>query len=177
MLLVADHSTHFSSDSLGRLVQQCGYERTALSETWVPFEISVVARLSKKRSVDGSLPAMPSPGRFKVGFPGADYLGVVARHARRILPQAARFGIFGTSIAGTWLRTQLKGKVEFFVDEDESRVGRSHLGIPIVSPAQVLNNSTVYIPLPAPLAGKIARRLGGIKGVKWIVPPRGPFRG
>src|SRR6202034_98872 len=69
------------------------------------------------------------------------------------------FGIFGTSIAGTWLYSELGDQVSFFVDEDPQRAGKSHLGIPIVLPEQAPEDSLVFVALPESLAGTVISRL------------------
>lgn len=58
------------------------------------------------------------------------------------------YGIFGTSVGGTWAFLQGGSKAQFFVDEDPSRIGRQHLGVPILSVQQVKLNSTVFVALP-----------------------------
>jgi len=69
------------------------------------------------------------------------------------------FGIFGTSIAATWLTAELGNAPSFFVDEDVNRIGHLHLGAPIVSPAHVPAGSTVFVAQPTPIARLIADRL------------------
>ena len=46
------------------------------------------------------------------------WLRDVAALGRRLADDARLLGIFGTSIAATWLAAQLQDRVAFFVDED-----------------------------------------------------------
>ncbi len=43
------------------------------------------------------------------------------------------FGVFGTSIGAAWLSNNLKRKPDFFIDEDEERIGKNFLGKKIFS--------------------------------------------
>ena len=54
------------------------------------------------------------------------------------------FGIFGTSVAATWLASGLGDAVKFLVDEDPVRDGRLHLGRPIPRPEQVPPTAVMY---------------------------------
>ena len=50
------------------------------------------------------------------------------------------------------------GKIAFFVDEDEARIGRDYFGIPIIAPSQVPLGATVFVCLEPNLAQAIAAR-------------------
>ena len=73
--------------------------------------------------------------------------------------RSPKFGIFGTAISATWLDAQTDRAAQFFVDEDQNRIGKSHLGRPILAPAGVPSGATVFVPLPDPLAAQVAGRL------------------
>lgn len=68
-------------------------------------------------------------------------------------------GIFGTSISGTWLAAALGDKVEFFVDEDVNRIGRTQLGRPIFSPENAPRDQVILMPIRADIAAAVALRL------------------
>ena len=78
-------------------------------------------------------------------------------------------GIFGTSIAGTWLAESVQDKVTFFVDEDPNRIGRHHLHKPIVSPDELASGAKVLVPLPPEIAIKVANRLSHLN-CEFLVP-------
>lgn len=71
-------------------------------------------------------------------------------------------GLFGTSIAGTWLATEAEDAVAFFVDEDMSRRGRPHLGKPVYAPTEAPSGSQVFLGLPPELAAAIRKRLANL---------------
>jgi hypothetical protein len=78
-------------------------------------------------------------------------------------------GIFGTSIAATWLAASLGDKVTFFVDEDRNRVGRSHLSRPIYDPAHAPNGLQIVVPMRADIAVAIAKRFDYLD-CKFVLP-------
>jgi hypothetical protein len=81
-------------------------------------------------------------------------------------------GIFGSSIAATWLASELGGGVNFFVDEDVDRVGYLHMGIPIVSIDDVPDNTPVLMPLRPDDAERVADRLNTDRKIQFVLPPR-----
>jgi hypothetical protein len=91
-------------------------------------------------------------------FQGCRKLAEVMAQVAPIQAQE-HFGIFGTSIAATWLQAQTGDAAKFFVDEDQNRVGQTHLGRPILSPARIPKEAPVYIALPNVIASSVALRL------------------
>jgi len=168
-LLIADHRTHFTADSLRRALAAAGFEVVSVAEGWIPKELSIVAR--------------PAPGRVTPP-PAVDAAGARARIASSIawlrqtaqelldLGSTGRIGLFGTSIAGTWLAAEAGERVAFFVDEDPARAGRTYLGRQVHSPADVPPGSQVFVGLPPAVATGICTRLAR-SGVEFI-PPRVP---
>ena len=140
-------------------------ETLSVAEDWVPKELTLVAR-SVPASVEkaGRLAAARrSAGRRRKGFyrlhcPRIGWLGQIADMARELAAQR-ELGLFGTSIAATWLFAELEGGVGFFVDEDPQRVGNAWQGRPVYHPRQIPTGSRLLIPLPLALAGSISRRI------------------
>ncbi len=150
--LVADHRMHFSPATLSRLVEEAGWTVDCLATNWVSKELSLVVR----------------PGRFEDRRPQraaervaeqVEWLHRLIGAAREASAGSSSFGLFGTSIAATWLGGVLGGGVSFFVDEDANRIGRTHMGRPILSPAQVPPGSVVFLALIPQIAERIAARL------------------
>lgn len=157
-LVVADHLCHFSPQSLAGLVERAGLRVEWLRDDWIHKEISLLAG----RSPEPSQPAQAQPARV---IPAVEaqvaWLRGMFDHARAAA-SGGRFGIFGTSVAATWLASGLGDTVEFFVDEDPARQGRTHLSRPILSPAEVPSNSVVYLAFVREVAQAIRRRLAGL---------------
>lgn len=165
-LLIADHRTHFTADSLTRALMTAGHEVVSVADDWIPKELSVVARpattaevhrpqgdpAGAKERIDASLAWLRST---------ADRLREVLRHGP--------VGLFGTSIAGTWLAAEAGDANAFFVDEDPARIGRTYLGKPVYAPADVPAGSRVFVGLPTAVAAGICTRLAR-PGVTFLPP-------
>jgi len=96
------------------------------------------------------------------------WLRATADHLRR-LGADGPLGLFGTSIAGTWLAAGAGDAVAYFVDEDPNRVGRTYLGKPVHAPADVPAGSRVFVGLPPTVAAGICSRLAR-PGVTFLPP-------
>jgi len=155
-LLIADHSTHFTAATIAALIESAGYRLDAMATDWMPKELTALARRGEGRSTQ-SLPGASMPGIVSAPRSLAWLRSVIA--AAREVATAGNFGLFGSSIAATWLASELGEAVDFFVDEDPSRLGKTHMGKPIYHPRDVPAQSHVFITLPAPLARDVALRL------------------
>lgn len=165
-LIVADHLCHFTPRSLAYLVARAGLGVGTASTDWVRKEISLLAVPDPQPPE----PAHDDP-REMISRIEADvaWLRSMLGHARK-LAGSGRFGIFGTSVAATWLAGGLGDALEFFVDEDPAREGRSHLGRPILRPEQVPPGAVVYLAFAREVSGAISRRLAGLP-VIFALPP------
>lgn len=165
-LLIADHRTHFTADTLVRALSAAGYEIVSVAEDWIPKELSVVARAA------GSGVHVPPPGdaaaaRARITASLAWLRSTADR--LRALGASGPVGLFGTSIAGTWLAAEAGDTIAFFVDEDPARAGRSYLGRPVYAPAHVPAGSRVFVGLPPAVAAGICSRLAR-PGVAFLSP-------
>jgi SAM-dependent methyltransferase len=174
-LLIADHCTHFAAATAVALLESCGYEVLSVADDWVPKELTLVAG-SPARAHEALPRRQRQPECHGATLPPREcvsqrlgWLADLAGAARQ-LAEAEEIGLFGTSIAATWLFGELPGAVRFFVDEDPSRVGKTHLGRPVRHPNDVPDGSHVLIPLPFVAAEAISRRLAR-QGVKYHLPP------
>jgi SAM-dependent methyltransferase len=165
-LVVADHMSHFTPATLPRLLARAGLEVDALHLDWVNKEISLLAAPHSNPSLP--LPADPSSGVEHVASDVA-WLNALIEHARRSA-SGERFGIFGTSVAATWLAAGLGETVQFFVDEDPARRGRTHLGRRIFAPDEVAADAVVYLAFPPAVSRAIGERLRHLP-VRFIAPP------
>jgi hypothetical protein len=165
-LLIADHRTHFTSDSMTRALAAAGFEIVSVAEDWIPKELSVVARPA--RAARGTPPrADVAAARTRVATSLA-WLGETANRLRS-LGTGGPVGLFGTSIAGTWLAAEAGDRFSFFVDEDPHRAGRTYLGKPVHAPADIPQGSRVFVGLPPAVAAGICARLAR-SGVEFIPP-------
>ena len=169
-LLNADHCIHYTSSLAQILMQEQGFEVLYASTDWIPKELTLVARKTEAKQTNQIY-----TDAAKNIYPSAQmnirWLKSVVNHVRQ-LSKTNQFGIFGSSIAATWLCGELEGCASFFVDEDPNRIGKSHLGLPIYHPREVPEDSHVYIILHPAIAGNIKLRIES-SGVKFHchVPP------
>ena len=151
-ILVADHLSHFSRQTLAHLACRAGLSVAHISNSVLPKEITILAAAGDSKA---SVP---------VAQTGIDLAGSTVRWLGELLELARQlaksdpFGIFGTSISGMWLFGELGDKVSFFVDEDPKRIGRTHAGRPVLRPADVPPSATVFIPLAPAIASRVAGR-------------------
>jgi SAM-dependent methyltransferase len=179
-LIIADHCSHFSPRTLRRLMERAGFETLECASSVVRRELTLIARPNS--AGDLGLGAVRSPAS-----PASD-VDVVAEHGKltdmvRWLSQVLNLGerphvdgilgLFGTSIAGTFVGHHLGSRISFFVDEDASRIGSQHLGIPILAPDDMRPDASLLIPLMPEIAVPIAERIGSSYG-RCILPPPWP---
>lgn len=173
MFLIADHASHCFRAPVVQWVVASGYELVAVSNHWVPKELTIVARklhFSGAPPQSFAIPDIIAAVRARLGW-----LADIALQAQN-LADHQRIGVFGTSIAGTWLFAELKGAVEFFVDEDPNRIGQTHLGRPVLGPGQVPKGSQLLLPMPPFLATAIGARLKQYP-IRMHLPPSASWAG
>ncbi len=165
-LLIADHSSHFSKESLGMVGVLAGYSTQIVTDQWVSRELSMV--LGSRASEDEEELSLPCGGPEVLL--GVTWLGEVHEQIR-LMADSGEFGVFGTSIAATALEAQTGNKASFFVDEDPNRRGKTHLGKPILAPDMLKAGSSVYVALAEPQASAIRARLEALGiGLKIVTP-------
>ena len=166
-LMIADHATHFTPASLTALVEGVGFSITTLSEDWVSKEISAVATRARVRSTVSAIGGDPATD-------GLDWLVATRTAAQDLCAGAAGrpFGLFGSSIAATWLAQGVDRAMDFFVDEDIHRHGERFFDRPVLSPGDVPAGSVVFVGIGGDAAARVARRLSHIHpAVSWIPGP------
>jgi 2-polyprenyl-3-methyl-5-hydroxy-6-metoxy-1,4-benzoquinol methylase len=170
-LLVADHLMHFTVDTLGYLTRLAGYDTRTLSDRVLVKELSWVGSPAQEgMRARFDVPPTPILGA-KLLARGLDWLAAQLQTARAISSDSRSFGVFGSSISATWLAGALGDQVSFFVDEDPSRVGRRHLGRPILDPAAVAETADVFIPLIPDIATSVGRKMSSKPGRYHEPPP------
>lgn len=156
-LMISDHASHFTPASLETVVRNAGWGSTVVATDWVAKELTLIA---DNKAGDAPASGTVDPGvAFQELAEAVAWLQEVARLAAAVAAGSRHFGLFGTAIAATWLYQTLPDSVRFLVDEDPDRVGRTHLGLPILSPADVPDGSDVFVGVSPLLSSAIARRL------------------
>jgi len=155
-LLIADHMSHFQFATLQFAASRGGFEIVSCTGDWVPKELSLLVKPTE------ALPPTQCAGSEKARGLVRHQLNWLKRfveRAQRAAADARSFGLFGTSIAATWLFPFVADRVRFFVDEDASRQGKEYLGRPVVAPAQVGADATVFMAMVPKTAAAVAKRL------------------
>ncbi len=169
-LIIADHATHFTIQSLSRLIQSVGFEIINDTFEWIPKETTIIARKSSNK--DQKVQPFFNLDQVDLAYQSIQWLHDIIVLARESL-KSNKDGLFGTSIAAAWLCEELGEVVKFFVDEDLNRVGTYYLGRPVYEPQNVPEASHVYITLPPALATKVLERIKSPQ-VTYHLPP--PFK-
>lgn len=181
-LAVVDHCGHFFADTLAHAAELAGFEVLALGRDWMAKEVGLLAR---PRAGASATPPAPEGQTARQGLALAqgslDWLRRTveeARNAAETLHAKGRpFALFGTAIAGSWLAQELSGQVDRFVDEDALRWGKTHLGLPILGPAQAAPGTGLFLGFPPELARNIAERLAGAYPTLELLLPSADLRG
>ena len=168
-LVIADHLLHFTLDTLGLAARRAGIEPVELSDAVLPKELSLVGRAGGSETSAEGLPDS-RPVIQHVGHQ-IEWLFAQIASAIEIADGNPRFGIFGTSISGTWLAGILGDRVSFFVDEDPGRIGGRHMERPVLSPDQIAGDADVFVPLIPDVAASVVARLSR-PTVRFHAPPR-----
>lgn len=169
-LLIVDHCTHFSVETVTELVNRAGCQIVSVATDWVPKELTIVMNKAKDTSMNRTNSTILfSLESVKQCLQWLQSVLIIARQ----VSAKGNFGLFGTSIAATWLFSELWNAVGFFVDEDPNRTGKTHMGLPILHPRDVLGGSHVFIALPTMSAQNIQARMVdlGYKFNCYLPPP------
>ena len=171
-ILIADHCTHFSMESLEVVLKTSGLEIIESSSEILPKELTTIA--SKENIVDSyhsrdisiTMQSDLISNSQKIVNDHIVWLKSLIKQGQNT---SENIGIFGTSISATWLATSLGGeKVNFFIDEDPNRIGRTHMDKPIYGPEKFPDS----VPILMPLIPKIARNIvSRHKDKYFILPP------
>tara|TARA_Y100000588_G_C14105640_1_gene860758 strand:+ start:266 stop:1189 length:924 start_codon:yes stop_codon:yes gene_type:complete len=156
-LLVADHLTHFVPQTLCKIVERAGFEVNVVTNDWVTKEISLVATPRINVIQSSPIPHIQSQSTAQI-LKQVDWLMALVESGKSA-SDTSPIGIFGSSVAATWLHEHLKDRVAFFVDEDPSRIGQNHCGKPIYLPSEVKSGSQILIGLIPEIATAIRDRL------------------
>lgn len=161
-LMIADHASHFTPTSLHMVVGAGGWSCCVVQDNWVPKELSLTAT-NDGQSSSHFVPADYAEEKQALEL-AVDWLDATMDEAERIASSAENFGLFGSAIAATWLYQGMADRVRFFVDEDPQRAGRTHLGLPILTPDQVAADAEVFVGVSPVIGSALMKRLGSGPG-------------
>ena len=142
--MIADHCSHFTLDSISRILSKSGLSIIHYSTDWISREISLIVKKSKN-SKDLAID-FETEKETTVFMKSMRWLEMLNSHVDK-LTESSKVVIFGSAISATFTAGNRLEKVFAFVDEDESRIGKSHLGKPIIHLDQSPIDYPLYIPL------------------------------
>lgn len=165
-LMIYDHCSHFNMDTLTSTLTSVGYQIIYASDSCVGKELTVFAIPEGKSDFTQELLVSNVTGTTSTSI---DWL---LNFSRIIETSTAnrRYGIFGTSIAASWVAGLFPEKAAFFIDEDINRIGRQHLGMDILSTQDAPKDYPIVMAMIPQAASKITPRLTSA-GFEVIQPP------
>lgn len=161
-LMISDHASHFTPASLQMVVSAGGWNCRRVREDWVPKELSLLSVRDGEES--SPVPRLDYDEEKQQLHSAVDWLAATMEEAKQIALSTDYFGLFGSAIAATWLYQGMPDRVRFFVDEDPQRAGRTHLGLPILSPGQVPPDADVFVGVSPAIAPALLERLSSRPG-------------
>lgn len=159
-LLVADHCSHFLMSDLIKIAERADYEVITCADSWVAREFSIIIKpieLGKAKNKNEQSNKRLTEKTSTYPANSLNWLDDIIQLTKSIPINKPR-GIWGTAIAATWVYSIMENNVDFFVDEDPSRIGQTHLGKPIISPEQIPEGSNVFIALTPEIANTVVGR-------------------
>ena len=156
-LLVADHLFHFSPETLSILLRRAGFEVMWMKTNLVKKELSALAVKKEIFRQDQNNNSLEIDNLLLL----SNYCSVLNNLISRSTDACNTdkvCGVFGTSIAGSWLAGILGEKIKFFVDEDPGRVGKRYMNRLILAPHDIPKNSQVILALTPSIADRIAKK-------------------
>lgn len=176
-LVIADHLLHFTLSSLGRTADRAGLDTVALTNEILPKELTWVGRVQDAAAAPKARHDTIESGSVLENLEQQlEWLLEQQKQALELAERSDNFGIFGTSISGTWLFGALSDKVRFFVDEDKNRCDREHMGRPVLAPSNVPQGADVYVPLIPKISRSVVDRLSSERSRYHATPDLAPFR-
>jgi len=166
-LVIADHYMHLDTNNIQNLLEQGGFEIVLIATDIVPKEMTILARKNDKLKTMLSVSEKVLEDTHRGLLAAIAWLKLNITYASRIADHDD-LGIFGTSIAGTWLYNEMSDQISFFVDEDPDRINKLFLGRPVYHPNNLPDKGSVSIPHVA--ASGIAERLK-VYGDRFFIPP------
>jgi len=144
-LIITDHCSHYTIESLVNLAQLAGFYLKTVDDKSINKEI--IAIFVKKQVANAPLmpPLEGTQGEVK------NFISRLIDIKSRVSlysSQSRPIGIFGSSIAACFVAQNMPIEFDFFIDEDNDRVGLTLMNKPILSIKDVPFESELIFPLP-----------------------------
>jgi len=156
-LIITDHASHFSLETLHNLLLNSGLEVIDISNTIINKEIVAVCKVPAQARQSAATMIRPIYNQDLVQKQ-LDWMRTIIDNARDTAESNRPFGIFGTSIAANWMYGALSDVVDYFVDEDQDRVDKLYHQKPVYSASKIPNGSHTYVCLQPNVVGNVMKR-------------------
>lgn len=167
-LIIADHCTHFGMEELKKLLNISGFEIIIAESGYISKELTCLAR-KKKNFINFKQYKKEDIFDKDTIVSALTWLQQTVQQAYKIT-EKGKLGLFGTSIAGTWLCKELGDAVSFFVDEDPSRREKKFMERKVFHPKDIPDNWNVLIAFPYQIAKQIWKRMQSYDA-EFYMPP------
>jgi hypothetical protein len=160
-LVVADHLSHFTEESVTNLARVAGFEIALCASGVVSKEITLVLH-EKKSALREVLPSKATAQRIT-----GDAFAFLEKWEQLASATRARklpISIFGSSISASWLLSLMHNEISLvkeFIDEDPARQGRQLRSVSITQPShlELSERAEVLVPLVPSVAEAVSFRL------------------
>lgn len=141
-LIIYDHCSHFEPSDFFNLCKNTDLEIITANNSIINKELTIV--LKKKKIKNKVLKKIKQ--KKKIVIKQLNWLNQVLVKTKAQLKSDYKLGIFGTSIAAAWMSNNIKNNVDFYIDEDDSRINNKFLNKEIVSISNIPKFSSISIP-------------------------------
>lgn len=121
-MATVDHCSHFSNQTLIRLLNDEGFEVVLNGNSWTDNCLTLLLR--HRRTVDMHIGWLDDTlALFQRSCLGGDYY------------------IFGTGTGALWIESQMEHRPLAFIDEDQSKIGKQMRASPVISPVTAVHKT------------------------------------
>jgi len=165
-LIIADHVSHFSKHTLTSLLTKAGYEIIFIEKNWILKELCCLCIYTGISHEDYSF----DENNFSFLNKNINYISNIQKKVDIIAHSNNDFGVFGTSIASSWLSTLYYDKINFYLDEDDERCNRLFFNKPVFKPQNAPLDSIVFMPMISKISESIKCRVANICPAQLLGP-------
>jgi hypothetical protein len=165
-LIIADHVSHFSKHTLTSLLIKAGYKIIFIEKNWILKELCCLCIYTGNSDDNYSF----DENKFSFLNKNINYISNIEKKVNIISHSNDNLGIFGTSIASSWLSTLHSDKINFYLDEDDERCNRLFFNKPVLKPQNAPLDSIVFMPMIYKVTESIKSRVSNICPAQLIGP-------
>lgn len=170
-LAVIDHCSHFTKKGLLGLCAALDFSVETDGHGWTH---NCLTLLLKKEDSNTS---KPKPQKCPAGARVFKWVGDAVRYFEGSVKNKT-FAIFGSSIAGLWVSSQLGSKPKAFIDMDAQAIGNFLEEVPVLGPESLRPSERVIMPFARAsaeaISGKVKDLYPACRSVDFILSPYPP---